>query len=93
MPILLKVFLSAVAVIDDLGAIVIIALFYTAKLSTAMLAAAGVLVVLLAILNRFGARNLGLYLLLGLHLVVRRTQVWCARYTLWGYRGVVYSAA
>ena len=65
-PILLKVFLSAVAVIDDLGAIVIIALFYTAKLSTAMLAAAGVLVVLLAILNRFGARNLGLYLLLGL---------------------------
>ena len=92
-PILLKVFLSAVAVIDDLGAIVIIALFYTAKLSTAMLAAAGVLVVLLAILNRFGARNLGLYLLLGLHLVVRRTQVWCARYTLWGYRGVVYSAA
>ena len=66
MPVSLKVFLSAVAIIDDLGAIVIIALFYTEQLSTSMVAAAGIVIVLLAMLNRFGVQNLGLYLLLGL---------------------------
>ena len=56
-PASLKVFLSAVAVIDDLGAIVIIALFYTDQLSATMLLAAGVGVALLALLNRLGVHN------------------------------------
>ena len=56
-PASLKVFLSAVAVIDDLGAIVIIALFYTDQLRATMLLAAGVGVALLALLNRLGVHN------------------------------------
>jgi Na+:H+ antiporter, NhaA family len=67
-PLALKVFLAAVAVIDDLGAIVIIALFYTEQLSESMLLAAGVGVALLAIANRVGIRNIGVYLLIGLAL-------------------------
>lgn len=65
-PTSLKVFLSAVAVIDDLGAIVIIALFYTEQLSIFMLTAAAAGLVLLALLNKFAVRNLGVYLLIGL---------------------------
>ncbi|WP_342149263.1 Na+/H+ antiporter NhaA [Methylorubrum sp. SB2] len=67
-PISLKVFLSAVAIVDDLGAVVVIALFYTGQLDAAMLgAAAGVLALLLA-LNRLGVRALAPYLLAGLAL-------------------------
>lgn len=64
-PISLKVFLTALAILDDLGAVIIIALFYTAKLNLlALLGALGVLVALVA-LNRFGHRKLPAYLLLG----------------------------
>ncbi len=62
----LKVFLTAVAIIDDLGAIVIIALFYTENLSPLMLglAVAGALVLL--ILNRVGVKKIAPYVLVGL---------------------------
>jgi NhaA family Na+:H+ antiporter len=64
-PISLKVFLTALAILDDLGAVIIIALFYTAKLNMlALLGALGVLAALVA-LNRFGHRKLPAYLLLG----------------------------
>jgi NhaA family Na+:H+ antiporter len=64
-PISLKVFLTALAILDDLGAVIIIALFYTAKLNMlALLGALGVLVALVA-LNHFGHRKLPAYLLLG----------------------------
>ncbi len=66
----LKVFLLSVAIFDDLGAIVIIALFYTAHLSMGSLVVAGGLLGGLAILNRRGVRRFGPYLALGLPLWV-----------------------
>ena len=65
-PVSLKVFLTAVAIIDDLGAIVIIALFYTAQVSVPMLLAAGACIVVLFAMNRARVMNLGLYVLVGL---------------------------
>ncbi|WP_131194279.1 Na+/H+ antiporter NhaA [Lichenihabitans psoromatis] len=64
-PASLKVFLTALAVLDDLGAVLIIALFYTSDLSLPMLGAAAVAVVALFGLNRFGVRRLWPYLLIG----------------------------
>ena len=65
-PASLKVFLTAVAIIDDLGAIIVIALFYTAQLSLTMLLAAGAGVVLLFLLNRAGVKSIGPYVVIGL---------------------------
>ena len=53
-PTALKAFLLSVAIFDDLGAIVVIALYYTAELSVLALVVAAVLVVGLAWLNRLG---------------------------------------
>ena len=61
----LKVFLLALAIIDDLGAIVIIALFYTAKLSTLALGLAAIGVAGLLALNLRSVRNLAPYVLVG----------------------------
>ncbi len=64
-PLGLKVFLTAVAVIDDLGAVIIIALFYTANLNVeALLQAAGLLAILF-FMNVRGIGKLWLYLLVG----------------------------
>ena len=54
-PASLKVFLTALAVMDDLGAIIVIAIFYTAKLSVVYLIGALAVWVLLIVLNRFGS--------------------------------------
>ncbi len=64
-PASLRVFLAALAIIDDLGAVIIIALFYTAGLSLPDLAAAAAVVAILVGLNRAGIRRLWPYLLLG----------------------------
>jgi len=53
-PASLKVFLTALAVMDDLGAIIVIAIFYTAKLSVVYLIGALAIWILLIVLNRFG---------------------------------------
>jgi len=66
----LKAFLLGIAIFDDLAAIVIIALFYTAELSLVALAGAGVALAGLALLNRFGVVRLTGYALLGLLLWV-----------------------
>lgn len=64
-PTSLKIFLTALAVIDDLGAILIIAFFYTGDLSvTNLLIALGIWIVLLA-MNRLKVRNLIPYLIGG----------------------------
>ncbi len=62
----LKVFLLALAVIDDLGAILIIAVFYTADLSLTSLAIAGVGTAVLLALNLSGVTRLLPYILVGL---------------------------
>lgn len=66
-PLALKVFLVTLAVADDLGAIVVIAIFYPSPegIHFLYLAMACGVIVLLALLNRFGVRNLGIYLSIG----------------------------
>ena len=64
-PASLKVFLTALAILDDLGAVIIIAVFYTAELSGLYLGLAAATLVLLAALNRAGVMRLAPYLLLG----------------------------
>jgi NhaA family Na+:H+ antiporter len=62
----LKLFLTAVAIIDDLGAIVVIAIFYSGNLSLPMLAAALAGGLLLVALNRAGVTRADPYLVVGL---------------------------
>lgn len=64
-PTSLKLFLLTLAIVDDLGAIVIIAIFYTVKLSAVSLSIAGAALVILFILNRRGVLSLSPYLLIG----------------------------
>jgi NhaA family Na+:H+ antiporter len=61
----LKIFLLALAIIDDLGAIIIIAVFYTTELSLIALLLAGVGVIALALLNALGVSHRGAYLPVG----------------------------
>lgn len=65
-PVALKVFLLALAIIDDLGAIIIIALFYTSELSLSVLAIAAVGISVLAYLNFRGVQHTAPYLITGL---------------------------
>ncbi len=61
----LKVFLATLAIVDDLVAVLVIAVFYTAELHLAALAGAGVAVLLLIGLNRFKVVRLAPYLVIG----------------------------
>jgi len=69
-PLALKIFLTALAIIDDLGAIVIIALFYTEDLSLVALYGGLGCVAVLAILNLAGVRRTAPYVIVGLILWV-----------------------
>ena len=62
----LKAFLAALAIVDDMGAVLVIALFYTREIAWAFVGMAGAVLVLLLILNRLGIRRLTPYLLLGI---------------------------
>jgi NhaA family Na+:H+ antiporter len=64
----LKLFLLALAIMDDLGAIFIIAVFYSGQLDLLSLSLAGAATAGLVALNRFGVRRLAPYLLLGVAL-------------------------
>lgn len=64
-PVALKLLLTAIAVADDLGAIVIIAIFYTSNLSLLSLGMAMLALIGLWLLNRFGVMRLGAFLLVG----------------------------
>lgn len=61
----LKIFLVSLAIIDDIGAIIIIALFYTSDLSTISLSIAAVCLVILFIINRRGVTSVPAYVLVG----------------------------
>lgn len=69
-PLALKVLLTAIAVIDDLGAIVIIALFYTDDLSVTALYVGAVAIAGLFIINRAGFTHVAGYILIGVVLWV-----------------------
>ncbi|WP_308910913.1 Na+/H+ antiporter NhaA [Pseudokordiimonas caeni] len=64
-PLALKVFLTSLAIFDDLGAILIIAFFYTSQISFAALVVAALMVALLFCLNRFGVMSRSLYFVAG----------------------------
>ena len=63
----LKIFLLALAIIDDLGAIIIIAVFYTADLSLLALGLASIGIVALIVMNRLKVQNLAAYVLVGIY--------------------------
>ena len=65
-PLSLKVFLTALAIIDDLGAIIIIAFFYTSDLSIKYLGLIIITFIILIMLNRFGVKKFLPYLVVGL---------------------------
>ena len=67
-PTSLKVFLVALAIVDDLGAVLVIAFFYTSKLSVTALGVAGLFFLALMVSNKLGVRNLTVYTLLGIGL-------------------------
>ncbi len=65
-PLSLKIFLSSLAIIDDIGAILIIAFFYTAKISATALIIAAVCLVILYAVNKSGVESKSIYLSIGL---------------------------
>ena len=65
-PTSLKIFLMALAIIDDIGAIIIIALFYTTDLSTLSIAVAVVSICILLLMNRLGVVKTSAYFIVGI---------------------------
>jgi Na+:H+ antiporter, NhaA family len=61
----LKIFVTALAIADDIGAVLVIAFFYTSEISLTALVIAAVIFILLILLNKLGVRNLFVYSVLG----------------------------
>ena len=70
MPLSLKVFLTSIAIFDDIGAILIIALFYSSGLNLAALGVAALTLAVLFIMNRFNVTRVSAYVIIGLVLWV-----------------------
>jgi len=64
-PVSLKIFLTSLAIFDDIGAIIIIALFYTANISSSALLIVALCMVALAVLNKTGVLSKSPYILVG----------------------------
>jgi len=64
-PTSLKIFLTSLAIFDDIGAIIIIAIFYTANISFASLVVIGLCIPVLALLNRRGVTSKSVYVMVG----------------------------
>ena len=65
-PVSLKIFLTALAIVDDLGAVVVIAVFYTSDISVVNLGAGGAFLAILLLANYLGIRNAVFYGLVGI---------------------------
>src|SRR5437870_12833778 len=75
-PIGARVFLTALAIVDDMGAVIVIALFYSNAIAWSALGVAAVLLVILIGFNMIGVRHLWPYLLVGGCVLVFRTRIW-----------------
>ena len=64
-PVSVRIFLTSLAIVDDLGALLVIAIFYTESIGTDYLLKAGVVLALMAALNLMGVRRVLVYMLLG----------------------------
>ncbi len=69
-PVSLKVFLAALVIVDDLGAVLVIAVFYTSEIAVGYLIAGAVFLALMIAANRLGVRNPLVYAILGVFLWV-----------------------
>ena len=67
-PVSIKIFLTALAIVDDLGAIIVIAIFYTEKIETTYLLLCGLVLFILIILNFFKVKRHIFYLIPGVFL-------------------------
>ncbi|MEG9326794.1 Na+/H+ antiporter NhaA [Salinimicrobium catena] len=65
-PLSLKVFLTAIAIVDDMGAVLVIALFYTADLAIENLVLAGFFLLILMTANQMGIRSTWFYAIMGI---------------------------
>jgi Na+:H+ antiporter, NhaA family len=65
-PLSLKIFVLALAIADDIGAVLVIAIFYTAEVSITALIIAGIVVLILVVLNKLGTKSLIPYTILGI---------------------------
>jgi NhaA family Na+:H+ antiporter len=65
-PISLKIFLTALAIADDLGAVMVIAFFYTSDISVISLLTGGIFFIVLVLANRLGVRNVLFYGVIGI---------------------------
>lgn len=65
-PLTLKIFVLALAIADDIGAVMVIAIFYTAEISITALIIAAIVLVLLVVLNKLGTNSLIPYTVLGI---------------------------
>jgi NhaA family Na+:H+ antiporter len=69
-PVMLKIFLTALAIIDDIGAIIVIAFFYTSDLSVISLLVSWVLAGVLYLMNKSGYKKAYIYIITGIFLWV-----------------------
>lgn len=65
-PLALKVFLTALAIVDDLGAVLVIAFFYTSEISSMHLITGGLVLLMMYVGNRMGVRSILFYAILGI---------------------------
>lgn len=65
-PVSLKIFLTALAIVDDLGAVLVIAFFYTNDLAILSLEYGAAFLIILAVANWLGVRNTGFYAIIGI---------------------------
>ena len=91
-PLSLKVFLTALAIIDDLGAIVIIALFYSGDLSIKYLSLMMIAFIILLILNRYNIKKFLPYLVSWLTSLGFYTQLRDPRNNSWSFTSHDYTS-